>query len=137
MAPVLDSLVAGLPVLLTHVGLTLIMLIGGVLVYLAVTPYHEMKLVRAGNVAAALSFAGIILALAIPLAVSLKSSVTLFDILAWGSVAVALQLVTFFVVDRMLRGLSKRIEHGELSAAIVLVAAKLAVALVTAAALAI
>lgn len=137
MAPVLDSLFAGLPVLLTHVGLTLIMLIGGVLVYLAVTPYHEMKLVRAGNVAAALSFAGIILALAIPLAVSLKSSVTLFDILAWGSVAVALQLVTFFVVDRMLRGLSKRIEHGELSAAIVLVAAKLAVALVTAAALAI
>ncbi|MGH7356913.1 MAG: DUF350 domain-containing protein [Candidatus Rokuibacteriota bacterium] len=137
MAPVLDSLFAGLPVLLTHVGLTLIMLVGGVLVYLAVTPYHEMKLVRAGNVAAALSFAGIILALAIPLAASLKSSVTLFDILAWGSVAVALQLVTFFVVDRMLRGLSKRIEHGELSAAIVLVAAKLAVALVTAAALAI
>ena len=137
MAPILDSLSAGLPVLLAHLGLTLALLVGGVLLYLTVTPYNEMKLVRAGNAAAACSFGGIILALAIPLAVSLKSSVTLLDVLAWGLVAILLQLATFFVVDVLLHGLPRRIEHGEVSAAIVLVAAKLAVALVTAAALAV
>ena len=65
----------------------------------------------------------------------MANSVTLFDILVWGVVALALQLATFLVIDRLLRGLPQRIEEGQVASAIFLAASKLAVAIVTAAAL--
>ena len=56
-------------------------------------------------------------------------------ILIWGVATVVLQLLAFRVVDALLTGLPQRIEHGEAPAAIVLVGAKLATALILAAAL--
>ena len=54
----------------------------------------------------------------------------------YGALAtVVLQLLAFRVVDALLTGLPQRIEHGEAPAAIVLVGAKLATALILAAAL--
>jgi putative membrane protein len=46
-----------------------------------------------------------------------------------------LQLLAFRIVDAVLTGLPQRIQEGEVSAAVLLVAAKLATALVLAAAL--
>ena len=40
-------LLASLPVFLAHVGVTLAMLVAGVLAYEAITPYRELALVRA------------------------------------------------------------------------------------------
>ena len=71
MLSVLQSFVAGLPVLLLHLGVTLAMLAGAVAVYVWSTPHKEFALIREGNNAAALSLSGAILGLAIPLAVSM------------------------------------------------------------------
>jgi putative membrane protein len=54
----------------------------------------------------------------------------------WGATAVILQLALFWLVDLLLVGLPQRIREGEVAAAALLVAAKLAVAIVLAAALA-
>ena len=135
MEPALNSFLAGFPVFISHFGLTVALLFLGVLVYQAITPHHEMRLIRDGNTAAAVSFGGMIIGLGLPLAVSLANSVTLIDILIWGVMALVIQLITYFAIDALLRGLSKRIEEGQMSSAILLAAAKISVAAITAAAL--
>ena len=84
---------------------------------------------------AALAFGGILLGLAVPLAVSLSASTSFRDILIWGVATVALQLLAFRLVDMLLTGLPQRIQQGEIAAAILLVGAKLSTALILAAAL--
>ncbi len=113
----------------------MLLLFVGVVVYHWITPHHEMKLIREGNSAAAISLGGMIVGLGLPLAVSLANSITLIDILIWGVVALAIQLVTYFAIDILLKGLSKRIEEGQMSSAILLAAAKISVAAINAAAL--
>ena len=135
MDPALNSFLAGFPVFIAHFALTVLLLFVGVVVYHWITPHHEMKLIREGNSAAAVSLGGMIVGLGLPLAVSLANSITLIDILIWGVVALAIQLVTYFAIDILLRGLSKRIEEGQMSSAILLAAAKISVAAINAAAL--
>ena len=115
--------------------MTVLLLFVGVIVYHWITPHHEMKLIREGNVAAAISLGGMIIGLGLPLAVSLANSITLIDILIWGVVALAIQLVTYFAIDILLRGLCKRIEEGQVSSAILLATAKISVAAINGAAL--
>ena len=66
----------------------------------------------------------------------MATSVGVLDIIIWGFVALVIQLLTFRLVDILLRGLPKRIEDGEIGAAILVVAVKLSVALINAAAIA-
>lgn len=132
-ANVLAALGQGLPMLLLHFGLVLVLLVVGMLVYMAVTPFHERELVRRGNAAAATVLGGALVALAIPLAALLATTGALLDIIAWGVVAVVLQLVTVLVVSLLLRGMRAMIEAGQVAAAIPLVAAQLSIALLNAA----
>jgi putative membrane protein len=132
---VFQSFLVGFPVFIAHFALTIALLAVGMALYVLITPHHEMRLIRAGNTAAAISLGGVLLGLGLPLAVSMANSVTLFDILIWGVVSLVLQLVTFFAIDFLLRGLPKRIEEGEVASAVFLAGAKLAVAMVMAAAL--
>ena len=53
MEAVLESFVTGLPVLLLHYLVTLTMLAIGVTIYIWMTPYKELELIRGGNAAAA------------------------------------------------------------------------------------
>jgi putative membrane protein len=135
-ASVLSALGTGLPVLLGHLVAVLVLLGIGVVVYIKLTPYDEMALVRAGNAAGGLTFAGAIVALAIPLAATLATSGVLADILIWGIVAVILQLLAFLFASRLIPGLAGRIESGNLASATLLVGVQLGVALINAAAMA-
>ena len=136
MDPIFQSFLNGFPTLLLHFSVTLGMLGAGIWIYQLITPWHEMRLIRAGNLAAATSFSGAILGLAIPLAFCMATSVGVLDIIIWGFVALVIQLLTFRLAYILLRGLPKRIEDGEIGAAILVVAVKLSVALINAAAIA-
>ncbi len=136
MTPAIHSLLAGFPVLLLHFSVTIAMLSVGIALYHLITPYHELRLIRGGNTAAALSFSGAIVGLAIPLAVCMASSVSVWDIVIWGIVTLLIQLLAFRIADILLKDLPRRIESGEMGAAILVVAIKLAVALINAAAVA-
>ena len=136
MEPVLQSFLIGFPVLLLHFSVTLGMLGVGVLIYQRITPYHELDLIRAGNNAAAISLSGAILGLALPLAICMAKSVNIWDIIVWGVVTLVIQLLAYRLGDAILKGLPARIEAGEIGAAILVVAIKLAVAMINAAAVA-
>ncbi len=133
---ILNSAIRAMPVFAVQFAVTLVMLVGAVLIYRAVTPQDETRLIRANNVAAATEFGAAILSLALPLAMCLARGVSVSDIVIWGVVALVLQLGTFFVSMLVFRDLRERIERGELASAIALGATHLGVAAINAAAIA-
>jgi putative membrane protein len=130
-----NSVVAGLPVLLIQLAATTGLFIVGLAIYVAVTPYREVRLIRAGNVAAAITLSGQMLALAIPLGAMLAHSVNLPDVLLWGVVTLILQLIAFGVVALVLRDLPAAIERGDIAPALVLATAQIVAGLFNAAAM--
>lgn len=129
-----QSLLAGAPAFALHLALTLGILIAGIAIYVLLTPHKELKLIRDGNAAAALSMGAITLGLAIPLATSMRTSLSWADLLIWGVVTLLVQLLVFRVVDMLLPGLARRIASNDMAAAILLAAAKLSTALILSAA---
>lgn len=135
-SPEVQAFATGFPVTLLHASVTLVMLILGTTLYALLTPHKEITLIREGNSAAALSLGGVMVGLAIPLAISLTASTSVIEIMIWGAATIAVQLLVFRVTDMVLKGLPERIQEGEISAAALLVGAKLATALILAAAVA-
>jgi putative membrane protein len=132
---ILDALGSGLPMLLLQFVLVLALLVAGIFVYMAITPFHERELLRNGNPAAATVLGGALVALAIPLAALLATTAALLDILVWGAVAVLLQLLTVAIVSHLFRAMRVMIEAGQVAGAIPLVAAQLSIGLLNAAAM--
>jgi putative membrane protein len=133
ITPELQAFAHGFPVTLLHVAVSVVMLVAAAGLYVVLTPHHEIRLIREGNVAAALDVGGVLVGLAIPLGYSLKASTNLVDLALWGVATVAVQLLVFRLVDLVLHGLPKRIQDGEMAAAALLVGAKIATAMIVAA----
>ena len=136
MDAIFQSFLAGFPVLMAHSGTAFLILIIGVRLYMMATPHDELALIRAGNTAAAVSLGGAIIGFALPIAFVLASSVSILDIVLWGIVTLVLQLVAFFVVDRVMKNISARIEGGDMASAILLLSVKITTAAINAAAVA-
>ena len=134
-SPEVQAFAAGFPIALMHAAVTIGLLFAGASLYAMLTPWKEIALIRDGNSAAAVAFGGVLIGLAIPLSVSLSVSTSVRDIVIWGVATVVLQLLAFRIVDLLLTGLPQRIREGEISAAVLLVGAKLSTALILAAAL--
>ena len=135
MTATFESFRQGFPDFLMMTGTAGVLLLVASTIYILLTPWKELALVRGGNGAAGLALAGAIAGLAIPIASCLASSLTLVDLLLWGTVALLLQLLTYRIIDMILRDIPTRIQNDEAGAAIVLIAAKLSVALLLAAGL--
>ena len=133
-SPEIQAFASGFPVFLAHAGVTVLILFAAAALYVLLTPHKEITLIREGNTAAAVSLGGVLLGLAIPLSASLRASTNVIEIGLWGAVTVVVQLLVFRLVDMILRGLPRRIQDGEISAAALLVGAKIATALIIAAA---
>ena len=134
MSAVIQSFLAGFPILVLHVTVTFAMLAAAVFIYIKITPYDEIKLIRDGNTAVAVSLSGAIVGLALPLAFSMASSISVWEVLVWGPVTLVMQLIAFRVADLVIKDLPKRIVGGEMGAAILLVSIKLGAAAINSAA---
>ena len=133
-SPEIQAFATGFPITLMHFGVTVAILFAAAAIYVVLTPHKEITLIREGNTAAAVSLGGVLVGLAIPLAVSLKASTTLIELALWGAATMMVQLLIFRLVDLVLRGLPRRIQDGEMAAAAMLVGSKIATALILAAA---
>lgn len=135
MAATLESFRQGFPDFLLMTGIAGLLLLIASTIYILLTPWKELALVRGGNGSAGLALAGAIVGLAIPIASCLASSLTYLDLVLWGAVALLLQLLTYRIIDMILRDIPQRIQNDEAGAAIVLIASKLSVAMILAAGL--
>ena len=134
MDAVITSLYNGLPIFMLHGGTAILMLIVGAFIYSKITPWNELDLIMQGNTAAAVSFSGAILGIAIPLAAALSSSISIWEIVVWGSVAIILQITVFLILDLVLPNLSEQIKDNKIAAGIFIASNKIALALMNAAA---
>ncbi len=136
MSPEVQAFSTGFPLTLIHAGISLALLAVGAVLYSMLSPYKEIRHIREGNSAAAVSFGGVLAGLAMPLAASLSASASLAEIGIWGGAVVVVQLLVFRFVDLFLAGLPQRVQEGEVAAAVLLVAAKLSASALLAAAVA-
>jgi putative membrane protein len=136
MSTEIQAFATGFPTTLIHAGVSLGLLLVGCFLYGILSPHKEARHVGEGNPASAVSLGGIIAGLAIPLAASLNASTSPIEEAIWGGAIVVSMLLLFWIIDLILSGLPRRIREGEVPAAVLLVSAKLAAALIVAAAVA-
>jgi len=140
MLPSLDtslkSLAGGFPQLILYLLVVTAIYVIGLTVYVKLTPHKEIALIREGNMAAAISFSALVIGLALPLAACLVMKFGLIDVLVWGTVSMLLQMFLFRLSDIIFVGMPQRITEGEIAAATVLAAFKLAGSIVLAFAIA-
>jgi len=104
------------------------------LIYQWVTPYNEAKLIREGNVAAAMALGGALVGYVLPLASALSNTVSLIEFCAWAALAGVIQIAAFSLVRFVaMKDVSARIEKGEIAAGLYLMSISLAVGLLNAA----
>lgn len=86
--------------------------------YVWITPQRELTLIREGNSSAAVCFCGAMLGYVLPVASALAHGVNLADFCVWSLVALAVQLLVYFLMRLLIRGLTAHIESNRLSVAI-------------------
>lgn len=133
-SPEVQAFAQGFPIVLLHAAVTLLLLAGSLALYGRLSHAREIARMREGDRAAAVAFAGAVLALAIPLSRAMAASTALIEVLLWGVMTLAVQLLIIRLADFVLKGLPDRAAQGDVTAAIGLSAARLAGALVLAAA---
>ena len=112
---ILEKSISGFPAFALYFVVSLALLTLFLAVYLRVTPYHEIALIREGNVAAALSLAGTTLGFVIPLSHAIAQSVSLPDMLVWGAIAFVVQTLVYLFAARLLPDIGKHIAEGKLA----------------------
>ena len=124
---------AGLPYFAAFFCVSLLLLTMCLALYVAITPYPEIRLIREGNAAAAASLGGAIVGFALPLASVVVNSVSLLDMLLWSAVALGVQLVAFAGVRLMVPAISQHVREGQVSSGIFLGAVAIALGILNAA----
>lgn len=89
-------------------------------IYCKITPYDELKLIRGGNSAAAVSFGGALIGFILPLYSAITHSVGFLDMLIWAVIAMLVQIAVFGSVRMILKDLVREIENNHTAAAIML-----------------
>ena len=126
---------SGLPAFAAYFGLALLLLAAFMFIYMRLTPYREIQLIREGNVAAAASLGGALIGFALPVASAVENSVSLTDMLTWAAVALIVQLIAFVVARLLVPALGRNIEQGQLASGVFLGAIAIAIGLLNAAAM--
>jgi putative membrane protein len=84
---------------LTYFGVALVLLIVGLVIMELTTKNKEYKLIAEGNKAASYLMGGRVLALSIVLYSALANSISLVDLVIWGSIAVVAQIIVFYLAE--------------------------------------
>jgi len=118
---------------LIYLGISATLMIAFVAIYIKITPYHEIALIRAGNMAAAYSLSGTIIGMAIPLSNAIKFSANLIDMAIWAVIALVIQLLVFVIARVALPHISEDIPADKHSAGFFLGAISVAAGMLNAA----
>ena len=129
----LPKVLSMLPAFLAYFAVAIALIVVFLLVYLTVTPYDEIALIRKNNSAAAISLSGAMLGFAMPIANVIAHSDTLLDLLAWGAIAGVVQILAYLVARFTLPHMTEDIPAGKIAPATFLAVLSLTVGLTNAA----
>ncbi len=128
-------LLSSLPTVAAHFLIAIATWAVVALLLIRLTPADEIKLIRAGNLAAAIWTGGMLIALALPIAAAMRYSHGMAEVAAWSLFAALVQVVTYVAAAALAGKTRERLEQGDLASATMVAATQIAVALITAAAL--
>jgi putative membrane protein len=115
-------------------GLACLFLVVFQFIYQLTTPQEERRLIREGNVAAALTFGGAIIGFALPVSSALSQTESLTEFAAWAALAGIVQIVAALVIRMLvIKDVHHRIERGEVATGIYLAAVAIAIGMINAA----
>jgi len=100
---------------LLYFGLAIAFVAAFLWIYLLVTPYREIQLIRAGNAAAAWSLGFTLLGFSLPLAAAIIHSVNPWDMMLWALIALVVQILVFVVVRLLLPEVTRHIQEGQVA----------------------
>jgi putative membrane protein len=132
MRQVFDSF-AGFDDFLVYLAVSLAFLGLFVAIYIRITPYRELSLIREGNLAASFSLSGALLGFIVPLSATVRYSVSLVDMAIWAALALVVQLCAFVAVKLLIPTLAHDIVAGKSAQGFFLGAFALGVGLLNAA----
>ena len=112
---ILQESITGFPAFIIHLVAALVMLALFLFIYIKITPYQELDLIRAGNVAAAISLSGSMIGFTIPLAKAIAQSGSLPDMLMWGGIALVIQLLAYAIVRLLIPSIAKDVPDGKIA----------------------
>jgi|CXWL01.1.fsa_nt_gi putative membrane protein len=124
---------SGFDEFLIYAGLAIAFIYVYLITYLWVTPYNELKLIKDGNVAAAISLSGSVLGFTFPLATAIFQAVHPWDMMLWAVIAAAVQLLVYVAVRYSLLNVTRRIPDGQVATGVVLAAISMSAGLLNAA----
>jgi putative membrane protein len=125
----------GLVSFLSYFVVTVVLTMTFQWIYVKVTPYDEVGLIRQNNVAAAITYAGAFIGFILPVASSVVHSVGLIDCVIWAVIAGIVQLVTFFVMRLFYPGIPESVRAGEVAPAVKLACVSVGIGVLNAACL--
>ena len=110
----------GLLAFFSHIAAAFVLLALFIVIYIRITPYREIALIREGNCAAAASLAGALLGYCTALSSAIANSVSLTDMCFWGVIALVIQLLAFAVARLVLPGIVADIPDNKIASGIFL-----------------
>ena len=127
-----DPVISSLPAFAGFFATALVLMAVFVALYVFITPYNEMALIRDGNTAAAVSLGGAVIGFALPIAVSVAVSHNLYAMVGWGVVASFIQLLAYVVARLTLPRLNQSIPQGQMASGVFLASLSLGVGILNA-----
>ena len=131
----LNYSLTGIVAHLVYFAIAVVAVVVFMAVYTAVTPHHELRLIREGNTAAAVSLGGAVVGYSVPLAKAVAQSAGVSDMLLWSGVALVAQLVAYGIARLILPQLSPHVDEGKTASGVLLAAISVAIGLLNAAAM--
>ena len=129
----LPKMLTMLPAFLAYFAVGVVLITVFFMVYVNVTPYDEIALIRQGNIAAAIGLSGALFGFALPVANVIAQGGTLMDLAAWGAIAGVIQILAYLVARYTVPHLAEDIPAGKVAPAIFVATLSLTVGLTNAA----
>ena len=123
----------GLDEFLVFFGLCLVFVALFLAIYIRVTPYREIQLIREGNSAAAASLSGALIGFVLPLAAAVEHSVNPYDLAIWATIALAVQLLVYAATRLVLPDVGRDIPAGKVASGVFLAAMSVGAGILSAA----
>lgn len=128
-----DTVINNLLAFVSFFAVAILILAVFLSLYALITPYNELRLMRQGNVTAAVSLAGALLGIALPVAVAVAVSHNLLSMAGWGALACIIQLCAFVAARVMLPQIAADVPQDKLASGIFLAALSFGVGIINAA----
>ena len=115
------------------VGSVMMVMFG--VVYLRITPAEELRLIKNGNLACALSFGGALVGFCVALAASISQSVNFPDFILWGMGAAVIQILVYFAATKIIPQANEELVNNNVAVGALFGAISVAIGLLNAACL--